>query len=173
MPYINSGMSQKWINIQFIPRTCPVEFQQKDTENTNCVCINCDSALLPYVSSCNAQEETVTKRNDAWITYVNQTLNLSGYLIHKHCPFDYCLSLNSDHEIKINLNEKNGPGADAQCAHNRIGTLCGACKSGFSLSLGSSHCVSCSHWHILYLLGILLAAIISGIVLVTLLLVLN
>ena len=146
-PCRDSIISQKSIDIQFIPCTCPIGFQQKDTENTNCVCI-CDTALLPCVSSCNSQEETVTKRNDAWISYVSQTLNSSGYLIHKHCPFDYCLSPNSEYEIKVNLNEKNG--ADAQCAHNRIGTLCGACKPSFSLSLGSSHRISCSHWHKTY-----------------------
>ena len=113
----------------------------------------------------------MTKHNDVWISYVNQTLNLSGYLIHDHCPFDYCLPPNSDHKIKVNLNEKNG--ADAQCAHNRIGTLCGACKPGFSLSLGSSRCIPCSHWHTVYLVVILLAAIFSGVILVAVLLVLN
>ena len=168
-PCRDSSISKRWIDIEFIPCTCPVGFQQKNTENTNCVCI-CDSALLPYVSSCNAQEETVTKHNNAWISYVNQTLNLSGYLIHDHCPFDYCLSPNSDHEVKVNLNEKNG--ADAQCAHNHTGILCGACKPGFSLSLGSSHCIPCSHWHA-NLPIILFTAIVSGVILITMLLVLN
>ena len=88
----------------------------------------CDVVLRLYISECNIQEKTVTKLNDAWISYINKTLNSSGYLIHDHCPFDYCLPPNSDLEIKINLNQKNG--ADAQCAHNRIGTLCGACKPG-------------------------------------------
>ena len=168
-PCRDSSMSQKQIEIKFIPCSCPVGFQQKNTQNSNCLCI-CDSALLQYVSDCDAQIKTVTKSNNAWISYVNQTLNLSGYLIRRHCPFDYCLSPNSDHEIKINLNEKNG--ADAQCAHNRMGTLCGACKPGFSLSLGSSRCIPCSHWH-MNLPVIFLAAFISGIVLVAMLLVLN
>ena len=169
-PCRDSSISKNRIDIEFIPCSCPIGFQQKDTENTNCVCI-CDSVLLPYVSSCNAQEEMVTKSNDAWISYVNQTLNSSGYLIHDHCPFDYCLSsLNSDHEIKVNLNKKNG--ADAQCANNHMGILCGACKSGFSLSLGSSHCIPCSHWHT-NLPVILSTAIVSGVILVAVLLVLN
>ena len=169
-PCRDASKSRKWIDIQFIPCSCPVGFQQKDTENSNCLCI-CDTALLPYISDCNAQDEILTKLNNAWISYVNQTLNSSGYLICKHCPFDYCIFPNSDHEVKVNLNQKNG--ADAQYAHNRIGTLCGACKSGFSLSIGSSHCVSCSHWHTVYLVVILLVAIISGMILVALLLVLN
>ena len=42
-----------------------------------------------------------------------------------------------------------------------------------SLSLGSSHCIPCSHWHKIYLVVILLAAVVSGIILVALLLVLN
>ena len=168
-PCRDSSMSQKQIDIQFIPCSCPIGFQQKDTENTNCVCI-CDTDLLPYVSGCNARDETVTKSSDAWLSYVDQALNSSGYLIHDHCPFDYCLSPNSDREIKVNLNEKTG--ADAQCAHNRIGTLCGACKHGFSLSLGSSHCIPCSHWHT-NLTVILSAAIFSGVILVVMLLVLN
>lgn len=168
-PCRDSYMSRKQIDIKFISCTCPVGFQQKDTENTNCVCI-CDSVLLPYISDCNVQDETVTKRNDAWISYVNQTLNSSGYLIHNHCPFDYCLSPTLGHKIKVNLNKKNG--GDAQCAHNRIGILCGACKSGFSLSLGSSACVPCSHWHT-NLPVILSVAIISGVILVAMLLVLN
>lgn len=168
-PCRDSGMSKKQIDIKFIPCSCPIGFQEKDTDNSNCECI-CDTVLLPYVSSCNAREETVTKRNNAWISYTNQSLNSSGYLICTHCPFDYCLSPTSDHEIKINLTHKNG--ADAQCAHNRIGTLCGACKPGFSLSLGSSRCIPCSHWHT-NLPVILSTAIISGIILVVLLLVLN
>ena len=168
-PCKDSSMSRKQIDIKFISCSCPIGFLQKDTENTNCVC-SCDSILLPYVSDCNVQDETVTKRNDAWLSYVNQTLNSSGYLIRRHCPFDYCLSPTSGHEIKINLNEKNG--ADAQCAHNRVGILCGACKSGFSLSLGSTSCIPCSHWHT-NLPVILSVAIISGIMLVAVLLVLN
>ena len=168
-PCRDSSKSRKLIDIRFIPCSCPVGFQQKDKQYSNCVCI-CDTALLQYVSDCDAQEEMVTKSNDAWISYVNLTLNSSGYLIHEYCPFDYCLSPNSDHEIKVNLNEKNG--ADAQCAHNRTGTLCGTCKHGFSLSLGSSHCIPCSHWHT-NLPVIFLSAFISGIVLVALLLVLN
>ena len=161
--------SQKWIHVQFIPCTCPIGFQMKDTDNTDCVC-TCDTKLLPYISDCNVQEETITKNSDAWISYVSTLLNSSGYLIYNHCPFDYCFSPNSNNEIKINLNQENG--SDAQCAYNRMGTLCGTCRPGFSLSLGSSRCVSCSHWHT-KLSTIISVAIISGIGIVAMLLMLN
>ena len=138
-------------------------------EQTDCVC-ECDSELLPYISNCDSQTGTVTKDGNSWISYVSNTGNSSGYLIHLHCPFDYCIPSTSDHEIIINLNKLAG--ADAQCAYNRAGTLCGTCKPGFSLSFGSSRCILCSRWHI-YFSVILLAAFLAGIVLVTLLLMLN
>ena len=68
---------------------------------------------------------------------------------------NYCLP--PDKTVEINLNIPNG--ADAQCAHDRSGLLCGACSPGLSLSLGSSHCLPCQiHWP-----GILVAIIISSI----------
>ena len=51
-------------------------------------------------------------------------------------------------EIQINLNTVSG--ADAQCANNHSGLLCGVCQPGFSLSIGSSHCIRCPEdWYTL------------------------
>ena len=90
-------------------------------------------------------------------------------LIHPNCPFDYCYSLTK--EVSINLNVANG--ADAQCQFNRSGILCGSCQQGFSLSLGSSRCLQCHRYRPLVFAVILLASLLAGIVLVTMLLVLN
>ena len=168
-PCRNSTMSRKWIDVQFVPCSCPIGFQQSD-RNTDCVC-TCDTNLLPYISDCNDMEETVNKNTDAWISYyIDTALNSSGYLIHDHCPFDYCLSAYSDNKVSVNLNQANG--SDAQCAYNRMGTLCGSCRPGFSLSLGSSKCLSCSHWHA-KVSTIIVVTILRGILLVASLLVLN
>ena len=92
-----------------------------------------------------------------------------GYVIHPNCPLDYCQPQTDD--VSINLNLPNR--ADAQCAFNRTGTLCGACREHLSLSLGSSRCLPCpSHWPAVFVV-ILLAAIIAGVLLVTALLALN
>ena len=45
---------------------------------------------------------------------------------------------------EINLNLPSG--ADSQFNVNRTGVLCGSCLPGLSLSLGSSHCISCPHY---------------------------
>ena len=82
---------------------------------------------------------------------------------------DYCLP--PDTMIEINLNTPNG--ADVQCAHNRSGTLCGACSPGLSLSLGSSRCLQChTHW-VGVLVAIIISSLIAGIILVATLLMLN
>ena len=57
--------------------------------------------------------------------------------------------------------------SDIQCAYNRSGLLCGTCKEGYSLVLGTSHCKQCTNSHLVLL--ILFA--VMGIALVFLLLV--
>ena len=71
----------------------------------------------------------------------------------------------------MNLNTQKG--VDAQCAQFRTGTLCGACQSNFSLSLGSSRCIDCPGYWPAVLVLIIIAAIFGGIMLVALILLLN
>ena len=73
--------------------------------------------------------------------------------------------------MRIDLNQPNG--ADAQCAFNRSALLCGSCQPGLSLSLGSSNCLQCPGYWPIQLVAITAAAILAGILLVTLLLFLN
>jgi len=81
-------------------------------------------------------------------------------ILHPHCPFDYCKPA-TDH-ISFSLNS-----SDLQCENGRSGLLCGECKLGLSLALGSHKCIQCSNLHILLLFPFALA----GIALVLLLLI--
>ena len=130
----------------------------------------CDSKLYQYITdpNCNSQAETLTRSTNFWITYIVDNSS-SGYLVYPHCPFDYCLSPSSN--VQINLNLKDG--SNAQCANNRSGLLCAVCQPGFSLSLGSSHCMPCQEVWRKHLTVILLVAFASGIILVVLMMVLN
>ena len=121
------------------------------------------------LTSCNYTRETITKKGTtAWISHLNVD-NTSDYLIYPYCPMDYCLP--PDATVEINLNIPNG--ADAQCAHNHSGILCGACSPGLSLSLGSSHCLHChTHWPGV-LISIIFSSILAGIIIVASLLILN
>ena len=164
-PCGSSQLSIRKLNIQFLDCTCPVGFQPNNESLTRCECI-CD---FPYITKCNITTSSIIRENtNSWITYINDT-DPPGYVIHPNCPFDYCQPQTVN--VSINLNFPNG--ADAQCAFNRTGTLCGACQEHLSLSLGSSHCLPCpSHWPAVFVV-VLLAAIIAGVLLVTALLALN
>ena len=166
-PCGSSILSIRRLDIQFTNCTCPVGFEPSDSE-TRCECI-CDSKLSSYITDCNSTTESLVRVNtNSWITYINDT-GLPGYVIHPNCPFDYCQPPTEN--VSMNLNLPNG--ADAQCAYDRSGVLCGACQKHLSLSLGSSSCLPChSHWPAV-LVVIPLAAIIAGILLVTAVLALN
>ena len=164
--YISSKRS---IQLNFLACIdCPIGFQKMEDDAKGCDCV-CNVILRPYIISCNYSRETITKRGTtAWISYLS-IKNTSGYLIYPYCPMDYCLP--PDTTVKINLSIPNG--ADAQCAHDRSGLLCGACSPGLSLSLGSSHCLPChAHWPGLFV-TVIISSLLAGIILVASLLVLN
>lgn len=95
---------------------------------------------------------------------MNKTL-----LTVQQCPSDYCLS--SSIPVHVNLSSPEGP--DIQCKFDRSGMLCGACKTGLTLSIGSSRCIKCpAYWPALFLI-ILVSALLAGLAVVTLMLALN
>ena len=166
-PCGSATLSTSHVTIEFIECTCPVGFEplSNSQSSTKCECV-CDSALSPYIIECNITTSSVLRKDtNSWITYINDT-DPPEYVIYQNCPFDYCQP--QTQSVTINFNLPNG--ADSQCAYDRTGVLCGACKEDLSLSLASSRCVPChTHWPAV----ILLAAAIAGILLVTALLALN
>ena len=170
-PCKNVNLSTATVEIDFLPCSCPIGLQVSKRNKTNCrLLCECHSNISQYVEPCDDPSGSLVKmpQSRVWIDYINDT---EDYLVYPNCPFDYCLSNSSDY--KLNFNEPNGLGADAQCAFNRSSRLCGSCQSSHSLSLGSSHCLRCpDYWQALFI-AITIAAILAGIALVALLLVLN
>ena len=168
-PCKDAKLSIRTFSIQFLPCTCPVGFQPLESANeTNCLC-ECHDDIAEYVQ-CNSTTASLIRQSNVWITEVTLGMESDSklrYFVYDHCPFDYCSPITTN----INLNLPNG--VDMQCALNRAGILCGSCKPGLSLSIGSSLCLQCpDHWPFL-LVVIVAAAALAGIVLVTALLVLN
>ena len=169
-PCKDSPHSLLAVEVLFEPCQCPLGFTQSLNSPTICRC-ECDKFLRPYLSSCNVSSHLLLRESTAWIGTVR--LNgkstghdkVQGYLVHTHCPFDYCKTPS----IPVYINLSNANGADAQCAFNRKGVLCGACKPSFSLALGSNRCLQCSSsW-----VALLVPLSVMGLVLVVSLLVLN
>ena len=127
---------------------CPLGFElYKDTQTCDC---------LPHLANrgvtCNILDQTVHRSRTMWIG------NFEGdIVVHHNCPFDYC---------DQNVTDFSLDNQEEQCDLNRTGILCGACKSGYRLVLGTSKCKKCSNVYLLLLLPILL----SGFGLVVLLL---
>ncbi len=134
---------------------CPPGFTLKGVPpQIKCDCVD---KLINLVADCNSGHGMIRRPATAWIGYYgldeNETSqhSIPGVLLHEHCPFDYCKS----EDIDIDLNFP-----DEQCAFNRSGTLCGACKLGLSLSLATSKCLDCSNVYLTLILVFLLAGVI-------------
>ena len=116
-----------------INQTCPPGFALSLSEGS---CI-CDARIQMYDHQCNITngKGLITREcgQQFWVGYDNQ---IYGVILHPHCPFDYCVS----HTVVFPLK-----GTDIQCAHNRSRLLCGTCKIGYSLVLGTSHCRMCNN----------------------------
>ena len=171
-PCNNQGISMFKVTVFVDECSCPPGFMPAD-RNTKCDCI-CDGRFeifSNYIQECNAAMGSIIRTGIFWITYLDTMHddNVNPYFIHPYCPLDYCQPPYV--RIPINLNLSNG--SDAQCEKNRGGMLCGGCLPGYSLSLGNSECIKCpEHWYG-QLVGIIIAAIFAGILLVFLLLWLN
>jgi len=131
---------------------CEVGF--KLTKTSPYIC-DCSPFILskPRIFSCDTATQTITKERRAWISYDNTSQKL---LIHNFCPFDYC----NPFAKNVSLTK-----TDSQCAFQRTGILCGACKPGLSLALGSSQCLKCSNKYV----SLIVVFLVAGIALVVIL----
>jgi len=134
---------------------CPPGFNLSKAQSS---CI-CERRFQKYTTHCNITDGlgkiTRESHDQFWVGY-----DQLHVILHPHCPLDYCVS----HTVEFPLNN-----TDLQCAYNRSGVLCGACKKGYSLVLGTSKCKQCTNDH----LALLVPFALMGIVLVFLLLVCN
>ena len=152
-------MNSLKVNIFFL--NCPHGMQ---LNNFSRIC-ECDQTVASKSNSvyCNISDwpYPISKSNEknVWIAYNKKS---DCTIVVSDCPFYYC-SLSSS----VNFNLENT--TDKQCAYNRRGTLCGQCREGLSLMLGSNACSKCNNRYLM----LLLAFIIAGVLLVVFLIVLN
>ena len=160
-PCKDIGISKSVVKVEFTPCHCAVGLVPTDSD---CYCV-CDPRLFPYITECFNENGTLLRQGDFWIDSVDTTNGNTGFVISPHCPFDYCHL--PAQPVYLNLSDLTG--ADKQCAFNRSGMLCGACAEGLSLTLGNSHCASCTNnW-----LALLILFALAGILLVGLLIACN
>ena len=152
-------MNSLKVNIFFL--NCPHGMQLSKSSG---IC-ECDQTVASKSNSvyCNISNwpYPISKlsRKNVWIAYNKKS---DCTIVVSDCPLYFC-SLSSS----VNFNLENT--TDKQCAYNRRGTLCGQCREGLSLMLGSNACSKCNNRYLM----LLLAFIIAGVLLVVFLIVLN
>ena len=142
-----------FVEVDLLP--CPVGFQ---LVRGKCVC---HQILLDNnINNCFFSNGTgiILRPAPYWIGLPNDTN--SSILIHPNCPYDYCQS----EDMNITAESPN-----TLCQYQRSGVLCGSCREGLSMILGSSECKTCSN---VYLTSITVF-ILMGVALVMVLALLN
>ena len=138
---------------------CPPGFNISESEKEK-LCV-CEPRLANYTNTCTIINGVgnITRKSDRqfWVGYDNRSQS-DKLILHPLCPYSYCVN----DEVTFPLNE-----SDMQCANNRAGLLCGACKEGYSLVLGTFRCRKCTNSH----LALLIPFGLMGVALVFLLLV--
>ena len=112
-------------------------------QNSSLSCV-CDRTLRKYTNHCNITNGLgqITRESDDtfWVGY-DQSQGI--VIVNSYCPFDYCVN----DTVVFPLNN-----TDIQCAYNRSGLLCGQCKKGYSLVLGTFQCKQCTNCHLALLI---------------------
>ena len=150
---------------------CPSGFEIVEDSGL-CDCVD---MLLRKGIQCSISNGTVTRPGTSWIGIVEYVTDtdadnsdftysssipdvIIGY--SRHCPTRYC----NETASTVNISDTS-----SLCVYNRTGVLCGRCKPGLSITVGSPLCLQCSHW---WLLTIPLYALL-GVAIVVLLLILQ
>ena len=138
-----------------IHQSCLPGFSLKNS-SMSCVC---DQAIQEYTNCCNITNGLgQIKREFDDTFWVGYDQFQEVVVVHPHCPFFFCVS----NTVVFPLNSTL---SDIQCDYNRSGLLCGACKKGYSLVLGTFECRKCSNNH----LALVIPFAVMGVALVFLL----
>ena len=106
---------------------------------------SCPSFLEERGIQCNVSSGLVTRPGTSWIgiaEYIEEFTVLTAEDIDlgfsDHCPTRYC----NQSELMVNISASE----DSLCLLGRTGVLCGQCKRGLSVTIGSPECRRCSNW---------------------------
>ena len=132
-----------YINIPLQP--CPPGFALTHEHPVKCDCVR-QLSQLPGVT-CHIEDVTFYRSGLVWVGQLgnsnntdNQTLGQANVASAKYCPFNYC----RNDGVRIGLSRY-----DYQCNFNHSGTVCGGCRHGLSLALGSAQCLQCFNTYLL------------------------
>ena len=148
-------------DIPFILNECPIGF----SVNSSGVC---DCSVSRENVTCDINSLNITHNGLLWIgTYDTSTpfnanaTNPNACIINENCLL-YC----SPNPVTFQLND-----TDTQCVDTRGQRMCGSCRDGYSLLMGSNKCGQCHDDYMI--IGWIALFAVMGVLLVVLLIALN
>ena len=162
--YISLESSSHYIYFSFIFNECPIGFSMNSSQGS----CTCSQSVSRENVTCDINSLNITHSGLLWIgTYDTSTpfnanaTNPNQCIINEDCLL-YC----SPNPVTFKLND-----TDTQCVDNRGQRMCGSCREGYSLLMGSNECGHC-HNDYMMIAWIALFAVM-GVLLVVLLIALN
>ena len=153
--------TKHWYDIPFILNECPVGFSVNSSGA-------CDCSVSRENVTCDIHSQVITHNGLLWIgTYDTSTpfnanaTNPNACIINEDCLL-YC----SPNPVTFQLND-----TDTQCVDNRGQRMCGSCRDGYSLLMGSNKCEQCHNDYMI--IGWIALFAVMGVLLVVLLIALN
>ena len=144
---------------------CPIGFSVNDSSECDC-----SQSVYRQNVTCDINTQTITHNSLLWIgTYDTSTsfsanaTNPNACIVNEDCLL-YC----SPNPVTFQLND-----TDTQCVDNRGQRMCGSCRDGFSLLMGSNKCGRCDDTNNYIIITWLLLFAVMGVSLVFLLIALN
>ena len=122
-----------FVNVTLKP--CPSGFSLIEAGKCECY-----KPLEEHGLQCNSSGYMLLPDHEYYWIGAQSVDNKTEVILSKNfCPF----CINSDSNLWINIQDEKS--IASQCAFNRQDRLCGGCKKGYSLAIGSSSCIKCSN----------------------------
>ena len=147
---INPSLLTSFMFINITLLSCPPGFSLSSSNRCDCHPSLIDMGLKCTVSGGKGY---LSWSSMVWIgdaSTQDNTTEDTGVIVSKLCPLHYCKADNKFVDLQN--------GSDAQCEFNHSGVLCGGCKPGLSVAIGSTNCIPCPNRNNLALLIFFAAA---------------
>ena len=134
---------------------CPIDFSINSSNECSC-----SQSIAGEGVACDINTLTVSHNGRLWIGTDNET----------NCTIkEKCLLYCSTTPVTFSMND-----TDDQCKDNRTQRMCGSCRDGYSLLIGSNKCGQCNNKYMYFITaGWIALFAVMGILLVVLLIALN
>ena len=153
-----------------IVRDCPIGFS-KNSSISEC---SCSQSIAEEGVACDINTLTVSHSGRLWIGTNNTSTPFASDSAFGHnetnCIIkETCLLYCSTTPVTFSMND-----TDDQCKDNRGHRMCGSCRDGYSLLIGSNKCGKCNNKYMYFITaGWIALFAVMGILLVVLLIALN